>query len=213
MTIERDRIGGAILAGGRARRYGGANKASLDVGDGRTLLEHLWSELSAAGVDDVIVCANDETARAANAPGLPAVPDNRPHLGPLSGVEAALAHFAGLGLDGPGEPRYDATVLLACDMPGVNASVISTLIGAFRGGSARIVVAETADFSWQPLCSVVHNGILADVRAAMDAGRLGVQRLWRELGAVGIRFADDRAFFNVNTPEDMARWQELRRGG
>ena len=84
--------------------------------------------------------------------------------------------------------------------------MISVLIDAFRGSAARIVVAETADFSWQPLCSVVHNGILADVRASLDAGQLGVQRLWRKLGAVGVRFADDRPFFNVNTPEDMARW-------
>ena len=213
MAIKRDRIAGAILAGGRARRYRGANKAGLDVGDGRTILEHLVGELAAAGVGDVIVCANDEIARAASAPSLPAVPDNRPHLGPLSGVEAALAHFAGCGGDGPGELQHDATILLACDMPGVSAAVISALIDAFRGGTSRIVVAETADFSWQPLCSVVHNGILADVRAALDAGRLGVQRLWRELGAVGVRFADDRAFFNVNTPEDMARWQEIRRGG
>ncbi len=213
MTIKRDRIAGAILAGGRAKRYGGANKAGLDVGDGRTILEHLVGELAAGGVSDVIVCANDEIARAANVPGLPAVADNRPHLGPLAGVEAALAHFAGRGLDGVAQPRYDATVLLACDMPGISAAVISALIDAFGTGQARIVVAETANFSWQPLCSVVHNGILADVRAALDAGRLGVQRLWRELGAVGVRFADDRAFFNVNTPEDMARWQELPRGG
>jgi molybdopterin-guanine dinucleotide biosynthesis protein A len=69
------------------------------------------------------------------------------------------------------------------------------------------------DFSWQPLCSVVHNGILADVRAALDAGQLGVQRLWRRLGAVSVRFANDGPFFNVNTPEDMARWREIRGQG
>jgi len=213
MAIKRDRIAGAILAGGRATRYGGANKAGLDVGDGRTILEHLVGELSAAGVGDVIVCASEEIARAANVPGLQAVPDTRSHLGPLAGVEAALAHFAESGDQPQGQPRYDATVLLACDMPGVTAAVISALIAAFCGGEAPIVVAEMADFSWQPLCSVVHNGILADVRAALDGGRLGVQRLWRNLGAIGVRFTDDRAFFNVNTPEDMARWQEIRRGG
>lgn len=210
MTIERDRIAGAILAGGRATRYGGANKAALDVGAGRTILEHIVGELTAAGVGEVIVCSSDEAAKAA--PGMKAVPDSRAHLGPLAGVEAALAHFVGLGGELAAQPRYGATVLLACDMPGVTAAVISALIDAFRGGTARIVVAETADFSWHPLCSVVHNGILADVQAALDAEQLGVQRLWRKLGAVGVRFADDRAFFNVNTPEDMARWLEIRGG-
>jgi len=228
VTTRRDRIAGAILAGGLATRYGGANKAALDLGDGRTLLEHISGELSAAGVGEVIVCANAQAAQAARAGGLKAVPDRRPQLGPLAGIEAALAYYAGLGneqaveppggeltVEPPGgeltvEPRYDATVLLACDMPEITASEIFALIDAFRQAQAAIVVAEMPDFSWQPLCSVVHNGILADVRAALDAGQLGVQRLWRRLGAVSVPFADDRPFFNVNTPEDMARWREIR---
>jgi molybdopterin-guanine dinucleotide biosynthesis protein A len=222
MTASRDRIAGAILAGGLATRYGGTNKAALDLGDGRTLLEHISGELSAAGVGEVIVCANAQAAQAARAGGLKAVPDRREHLGPLAGIEAALAHYAGPGGELTAEPRggertveprYDATVLLACDMPGITASEISALIDAFRQAQAAIVVAEMPDFSWQPLCSVVHNGILADVRAALDAGQLGVQRLWRRLGAVSVRFADDRPFFNVNTPEDMARWREIRGQG
>jgi len=213
VTTRRDRIAGAILAGGLATRYGGANKAALDLGDGRTLLEHISGELSAAGVGEVIVCANAQAAQAARAGGLKAVPDRRPQLGPLAGIEAALAHYAGLSGKCAVEPRYGATVLLACDMPGITACEIFTLIDAFRQAQAAIVVAEMPDFSWQPLCSVVHNGILADVRAALDAGQLGVQRLWRTLGAVGVRFADDRPFFNVNTPEDMTRWREIRGQG
>jgi molybdopterin-guanine dinucleotide biosynthesis protein A len=210
MTTRRDRIAGAILAGGLATRYGGTNKAALDLGDGRTLLEHISGELWAAGVGEVIVCASAQAAQAARAGGLKAVPDRREHLGPLAGIEAALAHYAGLSGELTVEPQYDATVLLACDMPGITASEISALIDAFRQAQAAIVVAEMPDFSWQPLCSVVHNGILADVRAALDAGQLGVQRLWRRLGAVSVPFADDRPFFNVNTPEDMARWREIR---
>jgi molybdopterin-guanine dinucleotide biosynthesis protein A len=210
MTTKRDRIAGAILAGGLATRYGGANKAALDLGDGRTLLEHISGQLFAAGVGEVIVCAAGQAARAARGGGLLAVPDLRAQLGPLGGIEAALDHYAAPGGERAVEPRYDATVLLACDMPGITASEIATLIDAFRRGQAPIVVAEMPDSSWQPLCSVVHNGILADVRSALDAGQLGVQRLWRSLGAVGVPFADDRPFFNVNTPQDMARWREMR---
>ena len=215
-------MGGAILAGGLATRYGGANKAALDLGDGRTLLEHISGELSAAGVGEVVVCVSAEAARAARAGGLKAIPDRRPHLGPLAGIEAALAYYAALSGEQTVEPRSgertveprrDATVLLACDMPGITAFEISTLIDTFRRRRAAVVVAEMPDFSWQPLCSVVHNGILADVRSALDAGQLGVQRLWRRLGAVGVRFADDRPFFNVNTPRDMARWLEMRGQG
>ena len=207
MKVDRDRIAAAILAGGRASRYGGANKAALAAGAGRTILEHIAGELARAGVGEVIVCASGAVAEAARGGRLTAVEDKRPGLGPLAGVEAALSHFAGQsGADGP---RLDATVLLACDMPGITSAVIDRLIEAFVASDARIVMAETPDFSWQPLCSVVHNGILMDVRSALNAEELGVGRLWRKLGAEAVRFDDDRPFFNVNRPEDLARWREL----
>jgi len=53
-----------------------------------------------------------------------------------------------------------------------------------------------------------------DLFDAIDAcvGRPGsrsVGRLWRELGVRPIDFADSNAFFNVNTPEQMAEWQAV----
>lgn len=200
MQHSADRLGAVVLAGGKARRYGGADKAALDCGDGRTIARRLLDELGRAGIEQVIVSAN-ETQRYEPL-GRPVVADLRPGAGPLAGIEGALTYFAG---------RTDATVLLACDLPGISANQIAALTQAYLAGSARIVAAQTGDFFWHPLCAVVHNGILEAVAAAIDAGRLGVQALWRQLEAVAVRFEDDTPFFNVNSPEDLARWRREAR--
>jgi molybdopterin-guanine dinucleotide biosynthesis protein A len=190
------KLGAAILAGGRASRYGGADKASLDCGDGRTIVRRLLDELALAGLNEVVICANDR--RRYEALAVPVVPDLRAGAGPLGGIEAALAHYRG---------RVDGVVLLPCDLPGISAREILALADAFRAARGRVVVAQTSDFVWHPLCAVVHNGVAPEVAAALEAGELGVGRLWRKLGAVEVRFEDERPFFNVNTPEDMADWR------
>jgi len=190
-------LGAAILAGGRARRYGGADKSALDCGDGRKILQKLLDELAGADLGDAIVCAND--------PGpfeglhLPVVADLRPDCGPLGGIAAALTHFRG---------RTDGTVLLACDLPGISAVEIRALVQAFRSGRDRVVVAATGDSLWHPLCSVVHNDVLPEVLAAVEAEEFAVGRLWRRLRAGEVRFDDETPFFNINTPEDLATWRE-----
>ena len=190
-------LGAAILAGGRARRYGGADKGALGCGDGRPIIRRLLDELALADVTDVIVCADD--------PGhfeglhLPVVADLRPGCGPLGGIAAALTHYRG---------RADGVVLLACDLPGISAVEIRALTRAFRAGRPRVAVARTGDSLWHPLCSVVHNDILPAVAAALDAGEFGVGKLWRKLEAREVRFDDETPFFNVNTPEDLASWRE-----
>ncbi|MGB2822781.1 MAG: molybdenum cofactor guanylyltransferase [Phycisphaerae bacterium] len=194
------KLGAAILAGGRASRYGGADKAALDCGDGRTIVRRLLDELALAGLNEVVICANDRHRYEALA--VPVVPDLRAGAGPLGGIEAALGHYRG---------RVDGVVLLPCDLPGISAREILALADAFRAGRGRVVVAQTSDFVCHPLCAVVHNGVAPEVVAALEAGELGVGRLWRKLGAVEVRFEDETAFFNVNTPEDMADWREKDR--
>jgi molybdopterin-guanine dinucleotide biosynthesis protein A len=200
VTAARERLAGAILAGGGATRLGGLAKGALDVGDGRTMARRALDALTAAGIEDVIVCA--AAAAAYGQLGCAVVPDLRPGAGPLGGIEAALAHYAG---------RCDAVVLLPCDTPGIGAAEVRALAAAFRASGAPVVAAAGPDGRWHPLCAVLRNGILGRVSEALDAGRAGVGDLWRALGAKPVRFDDETPFVNVNTPEDLHRWRELER--
>ena len=195
-------IAGAILAGGRASRYDGAAKGLLEARPGVTIIGHLMEEMSAAGLGDVIIAANDpEPYRRF---GVKVVPDLRPGGGPLAGIEAALTHYAG---------HCEAVLFCPCDLPGFTRREISALLSAYGESPGGVVAAETGDFFWQPLCSVVHNALLRDVTRAIDDGVRSVRELWRTFEAVPVHFEDETAFFNVNTPDDLARWREIQERG
>ena len=177
----------------------GIAKGTIETADGRTVVRRLLDELARAGIDEVILSANDP------APyehlGLTVVPDLRPGLGPLAGIEAALTWSR--RQDKP----FDAVVFVPCDLPGITAAEISTLIEAFRGGEAQIFVAETGKGFCQALCCVVHNDVLPDIAARIDRGLRGVRAAWRSLDAAAVHFDDEAVFANINTPDDLDRWK------
>jgi molybdopterin-guanine dinucleotide biosynthesis protein A len=186
----------AILAGGRASRYGGVPKGLLPVGDGQTILDRLLVAVRTAGIYDVRIVACDADAYARC--GVRVIPDLRRGMGPLGGIEAALADAADGGR---------AVLLLPCDLPGIGPKEVAALVRGFRAGGCLVAVAVTGNSLWHPLCSVVHNAARAAVSAALDAGRLKVRDVWESLGAAPVRFADPAPFFNVNTPADLERWR------
>lgn len=100
---------GAVLAGGRSRRFG-SDKA-MALLNGRTLLDHAMAAL-APHVAAIVMCGRDG--------GLA----DRPHadLGPLGGLNAALHHAAAQGFAG--------VLTTGCDMPVYPAELPAALIGA-----------------------------------------------------------------------------------
>ena len=106
------RILGAVLAGGRSRRFG-SDKAEALL-DGRPLLDHAIAAL-APHVEALVVCGRD-------VPGLRSLADRPvPDLGPLGALSAALHAAACEGFDG--------VLTTACDMPFFPAELAAALIG------------------------------------------------------------------------------------
>jgi molybdopterin-guanine dinucleotide biosynthesis protein A len=94
-----------VLAGGAARRLGGADKPGLVVG-GSTLLDRVLDAVAAAGV---IVVAGP---RRVTARPVTWVREDPPGAGPVAGIAA------GIGL-----VRADVTLVLATDLPGIGPAV------------------------------------------------------------------------------------------
>ena len=188
-------IAAAILAGGRSSRFHGIPKGLLALPDGASLIERTIHVVTASGIPEVTIFANDP------APyqdlRLDIVPDLRPGLGPLGGIETALLHYAG---------RADGVLVLPCDLPAITAREITCLRRAFAESLSPVVVAETDPSFWHPLCAIIRSDQLPAVSRALDAGRNGVYRLWRALRATPVHFDDPAPFFNVNAPDDLARW-------
>ncbi len=187
----RDRIAAAILAGGKARRYGGVHKGLLALPGGSTIVERLLQAIVAAGIPEVIICTND-AARYEHL-GVATVPDVQPGLGPLGGIEAGLRHF---------EHRFDGVLILPCDMPRITGREIQALTSAFAASAALVVFAQSGKDHMEPLVAVAAPSALPAVRREMARGCRRVRAMWERLGAEVVRFPDSNPFANVNSPED-----------
>jgi molybdopterin-guanine dinucleotide biosynthesis protein A len=169
----------------------GASKAAVELG-GTPLIQYPLRAMLAAGLDAVVL-AKPRT-------GLPPLeapvwmePDEPSH--PLTGIVAAL------------EQGRRPLVVCGCDLPFVPAALLAHL--AER--KEPLVVVEAAG-RVHPLIGRYEPELLDDLRDARDARR-PLQEVVSELGGKRLdvrRFGDPAVLtFNVNTPADLARAQEL----
>lgn len=177
---EKTRSGllGAVLAGGRARRFG-SDKA-LALLDGRPLLTHA-AEAIGRYADNIVLCGRDH-------PDFQCLPDRpAPDMGPLGGLNAALHHAR--------EKGYDAVLSIACDMPVLPDGVAQRLIGE---GPA---VAEGQHLLGYWPASLAD---LLDRHLAESDDRS--VRGW--LTRIQPRLVESPELPNINRPEDLRRLEE-----
>jgi molybdenum cofactor guanylyltransferase len=192
-----------ILAGGRGRRMGGVAKARLMLG-GRSLLDHVLRRL-AGQVSQIAVSAND-SAIVADLPLLPDAHDDR--RGPLAGVLAGMIWAR----DRAGLRRI---VSLPVDCPFLPRDLVGRFLETAEETGAAIVVAASGG-SEHPTVALWDLALAEPLRGVVEAGTdLSVRRFYR-----AFRFAicdfDLRGldpFFDVNTPEDLARAEDALRMG
>jgi molybdenum cofactor guanylyltransferase len=191
----------AILAGGRATRFGGRDKGMLLV-DGRTIRDRQVEALSSLTDDILIVGVSDGAGRLRDrAPRW--IADIVPGCGPLGGLHAALT-----------EARGDAVFLVACDMPYITAPFAAYLLSL--AGEADIVVPQT-ERGYHPLCAVYTRVCLAPVGARLANRRLRMRELVEEMSTRVVtaeeidRFGDRHLLLaNVNTPAEYAGLDTLQ---
>jgi len=196
---------GVILAGGLSRRMGGGDKC-LQVLGGKTLLAHVIARL-APQVDGLILNANGDAERFA-AYGLPIAPDSvEGFAGPLAGVLA--------GLDAAKAQGASHIVTAAADTPFFPRDLAANLRQAADAAGAPIALAATPDpergLARHPTFGLWPTALADDLREALADGVRKVV-LWTDKhGAATARFdvAAFDPFFNVNTPDDMARAEAL----
>lgn len=175
-----------ILAGGRASRLGGIDKAWIMRGGVAQVVR--WQHRFAAETAAILVSANRDLPRYAQA-GLTAVADRiEGEVGPLAGLEALLAHCPTPWL-----------FTLPVDLVGVNDCLLPSLIA---GGGEHGAYAVDDDGP-QPLVALWKVSTAREAIAdALAAGDIAVHSLHRRMGTAVVRLPGVR-FGNLNTPEDL----------
>ena len=179
-----------VVAGGRGRRLGGRDKPALEL-SGRSLLDIALDAVAAARTTVVVgpqrpVGRTVRWAREQPAGG-----------GPL----AALA--AGVRVLPAGA---DVIVVLAADLPAVDTGTVNALVRAIdRDGAVAVDPAGRP----QPLLAAYAAAALQ--RALTTIGEPHGQPMHRLLDRLSLATVDvGRAAEDIDTPGDLARWQEGR---
>ncbi len=215
--VKGSRLLGALLAGGEGRRMLGRRMPGQQVSGinasvsmvpkplvscgGKSLAT--WGlEALAAVCDHVGIISYDGSL--SNMLSVPVRPDLRPGLGPVAGLEAALAWARDEGCEG--------VLLLGCDMPLVQAPTLRSL-RANWSGSGVVVPQSTGPLGYEPLCGIYGLQIVDIVRAFLDSGRRSMEGLLGELEPTVLSPSgtNENTFLNVNTPQELARVEELMR--
>lgn len=198
---------GVILAGGRASRMGGGDKALLRLGDA-TLLDHVIRRF-APQVAALALSANGDPARFDRF-RLPVLPDVTPDFpGPLAGVLAGLDWAAGQG----GGQGAEAIVTVAADTPFLPEDLVPRLLLAAEEAGTPIALAATGS-GRHPTFGLWPVALRDDLRLALAGGTRKVTDWADRHGAATAHFPDlpFDPFFNVNTPDDLARAREMAQG-
>ncbi len=149
-------VSGFVLAGGRSSRMG-ADKALLELA-GKLLVEHALVKLRRICADAAILSNNGELGRFGTVVG-----DLHPDCGPMSGIEAALAHA-----------KREWSLIVPVDVPFVPTMLLRSWVGmTLRHGvrdRTRIGMFEV-DGVAQPTLLMIHRDMASYLTAALAEGR------------------------------------------
>ena len=186
---------GVILAGGLSTRYGGENKAFLRVGGVRIIdrLFAVYGEL----FDEIILVTNN--------PGeflewdALIVTDVFPVRSSLTGIHAGLFYA-----------RHPFAFFSACDTPFLKKELVETVLDSLEPGIDLVIPQTSAGL--EPLCAAYSQRCLKAAEEHILQNKFKIQmalsgKRIKKIPEDVLRQKDPelRSFFNVNSPEDLAR--------
>jgi molybdopterin-guanine dinucleotide biosynthesis protein A len=189
-----------ILCGGKALRLG-RSKAITSVG-GCMVIERIIRVLEPFS-SQIIAVASAEKTDIPTARRVEIVTDVYPGRGPLGGIYTGLLHA-----------QSDLALVVGCDMPFLNANLISLMLDLADGFD--VVAPRLGNGYVEPLHAVYAKTCLMKMKSQLESSQLSIWSVLRELHA---RYMEEEeylpidprmlSFFNINTMEDFKRANQI----
>ena len=192
---------GIVLAGGRSQRLG-RDKALETIG-GQPLVRRVIDRISQVTEEVVVVAAEQSQADALPLEeGYRVALDRYPGGGALGGIFTGLA-----------AAQHQWGIAVACDMPFLNVGLLRRMLCLRQGADAVVPMLR----GWlEPTHAIYSKACLPFMEQRLLAGDPKISRFFdkvrvaylpeEEIAAIDPDFL---SFFNVNTPQDLARAREL----
>lgn len=191
-------ITGVVLAGGLARRMGGADKGLIPF-SGKLMVAHVLERLRPQ-VDEILVNANREIEQYA-AFGYPVIPDEiEGFAGPLAGLHRGMS-----------AANYPLVMTVPCDSPFLPTDLASRLMQALQQADADLAVAKTG-MQVHPVFCLCRTSLKSHLQNYLQNGGRKIDAWYGTLKVVEVVFDDQpRAFANINTIEELESLQAQNR--
>ncbi len=142
----------AILAGGKASRIGGRNKALLEI-DGITFIQRIHQTLSPIFSNTIII--SNEIADF-GIDNIVVYPDIIKEIGPLGGIHSALINSI--------DP---AIFVVSCDMPFVDSKIAVDMSTEFLKGQSEIIVPLIGTYK-EPLFALYSKSLVEQIESMVS---------------------------------------------
>jgi molybdopterin-guanine dinucleotide biosynthesis protein A/molybdopterin converting factor small subunit len=177
---------GLVLAGGRSTRMQ-RDKAVIEYRPGETQLDNVMKLLRPRVSRAFVSVRPDQRADAARSAWHQIV-DRGEVDGPIAGISAAL-----------GEHPDAAWLVLACDLPFIDAHTLDTLIAARDRTCDATAFRSSHDGLPEPLCAIYEPGARASIAAHIAGGRNCPRKYLINAKTRLLEQPNPRALDNVNT--------------
>lgn len=184
-------VKGLVLAGGKSTRMG--QDKGLIAWHGVPQREYVADLLQSLGLQTCISCRPDQTGSIPRR--FRVIPDKYPDSGPLGAIASAF-----------GEEPATAWLVVACDMPLIDASVLRFLLDARRpdfAATAFRAPAPSANLP-DPLLAIWEPAVLPALKSSLKKGNLSVRHVLTTAGVFLLDPPDPTVLTNTNTPEEYA---------
>ncbi len=182
-----------VLIGGRSSRMG-SDKSLIPI-DGEPAAVRLYHAL-APHFDHVFFSAAKN--QVTPVPGVRMVYDSISGSGPLSGLASSL-----------GASPCRVNFVIACDIPEINVPLMRKLLSFLE--EYDIAVPTLTPDTIDPLFGAYDRGVGMSARRLIDAGITKILDVFPLHKARIITTADNAWYANLNTPEDVRRYHQMRK--
>ncbi len=196
-----ERCSAIVLAGGKASRLGGSDKAALEVG-GKPIFQRVLDALRPVA-DQIVVVGH--LAQALDTPGVERADDV------MAGGGTLVAIYSGLLA-----ARNDVALVVGCDMPFLATSLLRRIAELSEGHDVAV---PRVGSHLEALHAVYRRTCLPVMADAVRRGQLKIIDFYPQVAVRVVEEQELRAydpdlssFFNVNTPADLQRARSLAAG-
>ncbi len=184
MNTNAEQVSCLILAGGEGKRFGGVDKGLVTF-ENTPFIEHTLAVLEPQ-VDEIIISAN-RNIDIYKKYGYRVIPDiSDGYRGPLAGIAAGLPQCTN-----------DRILVVPCDMPFLPGNLVERLSNAGKD----ISIAESG--SKLQLVFLMDKKLQASIQHSLENDQLRLMQWVKSHHPAIIHFADDRAFRNFNSRDDL----------